>query len=107
MKSWKIHEINKKHPSIKFDEKYSKSKIEFLDVLVYKNQQQRLQLSLFKKKQTANLSSRKTRPSSVAQKRYTVQSKIACQKTPFNKQRRSANIKSNTENSSVTTDSDI
>ena len=46
----KFNEINKKHPSIKFDQKYSKSKIEFLDALVYKDEQQRLQTILFKKK---------------------------------------------------------
>ena len=46
--------ISKKHPSIKFDQKYLKSKIEILDVLVYKDEQQRLQTTLFKKK-TNNL----------------------------------------------------
>ena len=33
-----FNEIAKKHPSIKFDQKYSKSEIEFLDVLVYKDE---------------------------------------------------------------------
>ena len=42
--------INKKHLSIKFEQKYSKSKKEFLDVLVCKDEQQRLQTTLFKKK---------------------------------------------------------
>ena len=42
--------INKKHPSINFDQKYLNSKIEFLDVLVDKDEQQRLQTTLFKKK---------------------------------------------------------
>ena len=32
-----FNEIAKKHPSIEFDQKYSKSEIEFLDVLVYKD----------------------------------------------------------------------
>ena len=45
-----FNEINKKHPSIKFDQKYSKSEIEFLDVLVYKVENQRLQTILFKNK---------------------------------------------------------
>ena len=45
-----FNEINKKHPSIKFDQKYSKLKIEFLDVLVHKDEQQRLEKTLFKKK---------------------------------------------------------
>ena len=44
-----FNEINKKHPFIKFDQKYSKSKIEFLDVLVYKDEQQKLKTTLFKK----------------------------------------------------------
>ena len=46
-----FNKINKKHPSIKFDQKYSKSKIEFLDVLVYKGYKQ---LHL-KRMQTHNL----------------------------------------------------
>ena len=29
--------LNKKHPSIKFKFKYSQTKIEFLDVLIYKD----------------------------------------------------------------------
>ena len=40
-----FNEINKKQPSIKFDEKYSK----FIDVLIYKDEQQRPQRTLFKK----------------------------------------------------------
>ena len=47
-----FNEINKKHPSIKFDQKYSKSKIEFLYVSIYKDEHQRLQTTLFKKKKT-------------------------------------------------------
>ena len=38
-----INEINKKHHSIKFDFKFSKQKIEFLDTLVYKDHNSRLQ----------------------------------------------------------------
>ena len=37
-------------PFFKFDQKYSKSEIEFLNVLVYKDEQQRLQVSLFRRK---------------------------------------------------------
>ena len=37
-----FNKINKKHPSIEFDQKYSKSKIEFLEVFVYKDEQLRL-----------------------------------------------------------------
>ena len=42
-----FNEINKKQLSIKFDKKYSKSKIKFLDVLVYKDEQQWLKTILF------------------------------------------------------------
>ena len=44
-----INEINKKHHSIKFDFKFSKEKIEFLDTLVYKDHNNRLQTALHKK----------------------------------------------------------
>ena len=44
-----FHKINEKHPSIKSDQKYSKSKIEFLDVLVYKDEEQSRETTLFKK----------------------------------------------------------
>ena len=44
-----FNEINKKHRSIKFDQKYLRSKKKFLDVLVYKNEQQNLDKTLFKK----------------------------------------------------------
>ena len=33
-----MNDLNKKYPSIKFEFKYSQTKIEFLDVLVYKDQ---------------------------------------------------------------------
>ena len=46
-------EINKKHPSTKFNQKYSMLKIELLDALVYKDEQQ-LRTTIFKKK-TDNL----------------------------------------------------
>ena len=49
-----FNEINKKHPSTKFDQEYSKQKIEFLDVLVYKDEQQKLQTTLFKKNTDRN-----------------------------------------------------
>ena len=44
------NEINKKHPSINFDQEYSKSESEFLVVLIYKDEQQRLQITLLNKK---------------------------------------------------------
>ena len=53
-----LNKINK-HPSIKFDPKYSISDFEFIDVLIHKDEQKRLQTTLFKKKankQTALLS---------------------------------------------------
>ena len=83
-----FNKINKKHPSIKFDQKYSKSKIEFLDVLVYKDEQQRLQTTnsiIYEEHRQTILSSCKMRPPSVTQKKYSVQSNIACQKNLFNK----------------------
>ena len=43
-----FNEINKKHHSIKFVKKYSKSEIVFLDVLICKDEQQRLQTTIFK-----------------------------------------------------------
>ena len=43
-----FNEINKKHPSIKSHQKYSNSKVKFLNVLVYKNEQQKLQTTLSK-----------------------------------------------------------
>ena len=44
-----INEINKKHYLIKFDFKISIEKIEFLDTLVYKDHNNRLQTTLYKK----------------------------------------------------------
>ena len=41
--------MNKKRHSIKFDFRFSKEKIEFLDTLVYKDHYNRLQTTLFKK----------------------------------------------------------
>ena len=44
-----INETNKKHDSITFGFKFSKEKIEFLDTLVYKDHNNRLQTTLYKK----------------------------------------------------------
>ena len=44
-----INEINKNYHSIKFDFKFSKEKIEFLNTLVYKDHNNRLQTTLYKK----------------------------------------------------------
>ena len=44
-----INELNQKHKTIKFDFKYSKTKIEFLNVLVYKDINNKLQTTLYKK----------------------------------------------------------
>ena len=41
--------IDKKHPSIKFEFKYSQSKIEFLDVLIYKDHNNMLQTTIYRK----------------------------------------------------------
>ena len=42
-------DLNKKHPSIKFEFKYSQTKIEFLDVLIYKDQNNMLQTTIHRK----------------------------------------------------------
>ena len=44
-----FNETNKEQPSIKFNQNDSELKIEFLNVLAYKGEQQRLQTTLFKK----------------------------------------------------------
>ena len=44
-----MNEINKKHQSVKFDFKFSKESIEFLDTLVYIDSNSRLQTTLYKK----------------------------------------------------------
>ena len=44
-----MNEINQKHQSIKFDFKFSKERIEFLDTLVYIDSKDRLQITLYKK----------------------------------------------------------
>ena len=44
-----MNEINQKHQSIKFDFKFSKESIEFLDTLVYIDSKNRLQTTLYKK----------------------------------------------------------
>ena len=44
-----MNDLNKKHPSIKFEFKYSKARIEFLDVLVYKDQNNILQTTIHRK----------------------------------------------------------
>ena len=43
-----INEINKRHNSIKFDFKFSKEKIEFLNTLVYQDHNNRSQIMLYK-----------------------------------------------------------
>ena len=44
-----MSDLNKKHLSIKFEFKYSQTKIEFLDVLVYKDQNNMLQTTIYSK----------------------------------------------------------
>ena len=44
-----MSEHNQKHPSIKFDYKFDCKQIEFLDTLVYIDQQNKLQTTLFRK----------------------------------------------------------
>ena len=44
-----MSDLNKKHPSIKFELNFSQTKIEFLDVLVYKDQNNMLQVTMCRK----------------------------------------------------------
>ena len=44
-----MSDLNKKRPSIKFEVKYSQTKIEFLDVLVYKDHDNMLQTTIYRK----------------------------------------------------------
>ena len=44
-----MSDLNKKHPSIKFEFKYSPTKIEFLDALVCKDQNNMLQKTIYRK----------------------------------------------------------
>ena len=44
-----MSDLNKKHPSIKFEFKYSQTKIEFLDVLVCKDQNNMQQTTIYRK----------------------------------------------------------
>ena len=44
-----INELKQKHKTMKFEFKYSKPKIEFLDALVYKDINNKLQITLCKK----------------------------------------------------------
>ena len=44
-----MSDLNKKQPSIKFEFKYSQTKIEFLDILVYKDQNNVLQTTIYRK----------------------------------------------------------
>ena len=44
-----MSDLNKKHPLIKFGFKYSQTKIEFLDVLVYKYHNNMLQTTMYRK----------------------------------------------------------
>ena len=44
-----MSELNRKHPSIKFDFKFDSKQIDFLDTLVYIDQQNKLQTTLFRK----------------------------------------------------------
>ena len=45
-----MSDLNKKHPSFKFEFKYSQTKIELLDVLAYKDQNNMLQTTIYRNK---------------------------------------------------------
>ena len=80
-----FNEIIKKHTFIKFDQKYSKLKIEFLNVLVHKDEKQRLQKTLFKKKQTDNLIFIQNLTTQHYSKKVFCTVKYCVSKNPFNK----------------------
>ena len=44
-----MNDLNKKHPLAKFEFKFSQTKIEFLDVLVYNDQNNMLQATMYRK----------------------------------------------------------
>ena len=44
-----FEKINQQHPSLKFEMKYSKDEIEFLDTLIYKDKNNNMQTTLYKK----------------------------------------------------------
>ena len=44
-----MSDLNKKHPLVKFEFKYSQTKIEFLDVLIYKDHNNMLQTTIYRK----------------------------------------------------------
>ena len=44
-----FEKLNQQHPSIKFEMKYSKDKIEFLDTLLYTDKNNNIQITLYKK----------------------------------------------------------
>ena len=44
-----MSDLNKKHPSIKFEFKYSQTKIQYVDVLIYKDQNNMLETTIYRK----------------------------------------------------------
>ena len=44
-----MSDLNKKHPSIKFEFRYSQTKVQYLDVLIYKDQNNMLQTTIYRK----------------------------------------------------------
>ena len=42
-----MSDLNKKHPSMKFELKYSQTKIDFLDVLAYKDHNNILNITIY------------------------------------------------------------
>ena len=44
-----FEKLNQQHPSTKFEVKYSKDKIEFLDILIYKGKNDNIQTTRYKK----------------------------------------------------------
>ena len=72
-----MDEINKKHKNIKLDYKTSAKQIEFLDTMVYKNQQQKIHTTIFHRPtdQKLYLHSRSNHPKSLI-RQYSIQESV-------------------------------
>ena len=75
-----FNETNKEQPSIKFNQNDSELKIEFLNVLAYKGEQQRLQTTLFKKIADTQAYPHPKSDHPVLLKKYSIHSNAAWQK---------------------------
>ena len=61
-----FEKLNQQHPSINFDMKHSKDKIEFLDTLIYKDKNNNIQTTLYKNLQTTKSIYTQNQPTLIA-----------------------------------------